>query len=362
MMMLIRSPHDYFFVSYSYDGGDSWSEPEPSTFYGTNTTASMLRLSDGRVLAFWNNTKPMPQPDYSEVKKWPNDYVVTATSECAFTNRDAAHVAISDDGGKTFKGYREFLLNPLRNSTDYRYVGSPFRYIDKSVHQFQAYELPYGKILVCAGQNIVSRIVIFDINWLLETGAKEDFLKNALTKISTHTYVRSLWGCYCAATGNGHCSWNRAPAAYLYPDPDGDWKEVLSISKHNDDRLYYPIGGATWNFPASKQGKVTVELKIAEKTARLVLTDRWYNPSDEYVAEFSPFAFDIDVSEIGEGYEKLVIDYDTEKGTATLSVGDKVLRNIKSAFDAPTGLSYLVMQCATEEESRGFYVRSMEKQ
>lgn len=361
MMMLIRSPHDQFFVSYSYDGGDSWTDPAPSTFYGTNTTPFMLHLSDGRILAFWNNTKPLPQPDYSVVKKWPNPYVVTGQGECGFTNRDAAHAAISLDGGETFEGYREFLLNPLRNNTDFRYVGGITRSIDKSVHQFQAYELPFGKVLVSAGQNIASRLVIFDVNWLLETNAKEDFLLNALEKISTHTYVNSLWGSYYRQVGNGHCAWNRAPAAYLYPDPDGDWKEVLRISKHHDERLHNDIGGATWNFPASKQGKVSVVMKLTEQTARLTLTDRWYNPSDPYVAEFSPFAFEPTVEQLGTEYVKVDIDYDTVSGNATMSVDGKEISSIKMNCKAPTGISYIVLQCATEEESEGFYVRSLEK-
>ena len=362
MMMIIRSPHDCFYVSYSYDGGDTWSKPEPSTFYGTNTTAYLLRLSDGRLIAFWNNTSPLPQPDYDKQVPPVHDNVRRGLGENAFTNRDAAHAAISDDCGKTFSGYREFFLNPIRSNTDFRYIGGLAMSNDKSVHQFQAYELPYGKVLVCLGQNVSARLLIFDINWLYETSAEENFVKNALEKITTHTYLKSFSGHTAHKAGNGHCAWNRAPSAYLMPDPEGSFAEVLSISKHKDSRLYSEIGGASWNFPASKRGRVSINLKLAEKTARLILTDRWYNPCDEYASAQSPFSFELSNAELGEGYCELQLDFDTEKAIATAKINGKCLATIDAKMQIPTGISYLVMQCATDTDSEGFYVKSLAKQ
>jgi hypothetical protein len=149
------------------------------------------------------------------------------------------------------------------------------------------------------GQNLCARLLIFDINWLYETDVREDFTVNALEKITTHTYVKSLCGHTAHVAGNGHCAWNRAPNAYLLPDPQGSLCEVLSISSRRDKRLYNSIGGATWNFPASARGRVRLKIKLAEQSARLVLTDRWYNTCDEYAAELSPFAFEISTADIG---------------------------------------------------------------
>lgn len=361
LMMIIRSPHESFYQSFSEDGGDTWSESVPSSFYGTNTTAFLLRLSDGRTLALWNNTKPLPQDDHEKASPPVSDNVKKGLGENAFTNRDAAHAAISLDGGKTFRGYREILLNPLRAHTDYRYIGGLAISNDKSVHQFQAIELPYNKVLVAVGQNIAARLVIFDLDWLLETTAREDFVQTALEHITTHTYVKSYGDHTAHVTGNGHCSWNRAPSAFLYPDPEGSMHEVLSISKHHDARMYNDIGGATWNFPASTQGRVSVRLKLAEQSARLILADRWYNTCDPYAIEAS-FVFEPTVKDIGTGYVTLSISYDTDAGTATLSADDKELLTVKANKPAPTGLSYLILQCATEGESEGFYVRWLEKE
>lgn len=359
MMMILRNPMDCFYKSYSYDGGDSWSYPEPTDFYGTNTTAFLLRLSDGRIINFWNNTKPLSQPNLKEIPTAQN-IAVDGNGENGFTNRDAAHAAISEDGGETFIGYREILLNPVRNNADFRYIGGVDS-ADKSVHQFQAFELPFNKVLVSVGQNLASRrLVMFDVDWLYETSRREDFLRG-IENVTTHTYVKSVSGCHIWEVGNGHCAYNRTYSAYLLPDPEGGYAEVLHISKHHDERLLNDIGGMCWNFPVSKQGRVTVTMKIAEKQARFILADRWYNTCDPYAACQSPFWFELDTLDVGDGYATIDIDYDTEKGEASVFVKDELLFKVRMTTDCPVGISYLILQCATDGDSTGFYIKSLEK-
>jgi len=361
MIMIIRTPTDCFYKSYSHDGGDTWSTPEPSTFWGTNTTAFFLRLSDGRVITFWNNTKPLPEADHRATRPPVTEKTVIGRHEDVFTNRDAAHAAITEDGGKSFIGYREILLNPVRANTDFRYVGGVASSNDKSVHQFQAFELPFGKVLVSAGQNTVSRrLLIFDVNWLYETARSEDFLLG-LSDITAHTYVKSISGCTVGTVGNGHCAWNRAPSAYLMPDPDGGYREMLYICKRHDDRLWGDIGGATWNFPASRVGRVTLSLRMVEKQARLTLTDRWYNPCDPYVGELSPFCIELDAAEIGTEPVRVDIDYDTLHAIACVSVNGVPHAECPMQGACETGISYVIMQCATDGDSKGFYVEKIEK-
>lgn len=361
MLMILRTPLDSFYKSYSHDGGNSWSIPEESTFYGTNTTAFLLRLSDGRIITFWNNTRPLPEPDHKKTLPFPGSVVVDGIGEDAFTNRDAAHAAISEDGGETFIGYREILLNCIRNNADFRYAGDIESSLDKSVHQFQAFELPYNKVLVSVGQNVASRrLVIFDVDWLYETSRREDF-KSGLASLTAHTYLKSISGSHAWSIGNGHCSWNRTMSAYPMPDPDGGYGEALLISKHHDDRLINDIGGITWNFPASKKGSVEIELKIVEKQARVILTDRWYNTCDPFAALQSPFWFELSAKDIGEEFVKVKVNYSTEEETGEVLVNDKPFSRIKMTNPCPTGLSYLMLQCATDGDSKGFYVRSLEK-
>ncbi|MEE0928983.1 MAG: sialidase family protein [Acutalibacteraceae bacterium] len=360
MMMIIRTPMDCFYKCYSYDGGDSWTTPEPSTFYGTNTTAFFLRLTDGRVVTFWNNTKPLSQPNHKNANPTADKSVAEGTGENSFTNRDAAHAAITEDG-ENFIGYREILLNEVRNNSDFRYIGGAKSSTDKSVHQFQAFELPFNKILVSAGQNKASRrLVIFDVDWLYETSRTDDFLKG-MGGLTTHTYLKSISGCHQWEVGNGHCCWNRTYSAYPVPDPEGSYAEVLSISKHHDERLYNDIGGACWNFPATKQGRVSLQLKIAEKSARIILTDRWYNTCDPYVTHYSPFWFELDAVDLGESYSEVNIDYDTEKGEAKVLLGEELYFKVKMSNPCPTGISYLILQCATDGDSKGFFVKKLQK-
>ena len=362
MMMIIRTPKDCFYVSNSEDGGESWSYPEPSNLYGTNTTAFLLKISDGRILSFWNNTRPLPEQDHDAAIPPVSAEVKCGIYEDVFTNRDAAHVAISEDGGETFIGCRELYLNPLRNNADFRYIGGAKTSADKSVHQFQAFELPYNKILVSVGQNeVCRRLIIFDIDWLYQTEVCEDFVKNALEKISTQTYVKSGSGSQVWSIGNGHCAWNRAHAAYLVPDPAGSYGEVLSISSLDDDRLYNRIGGATWNFPASRSGKVSIDMMIEEKRAKIILTDRWYNPTDAYAAMQSPFFFELTRDDIGDGFCRVDIIYETDNGSATVYVGDRLIKSVAMSCPCPTGISYLVLQCDESESSKGFYVKMLEK-
>ena len=125
----------------------------------------MLRLSDGRILNFWNNTRPLPELDHEKQTPPVAETVKDGTWEDVFTNRDVAHAAISSDKGENWTGVRELYLNGIRNNADFRYVGGVLYSLDKSVHQFQAFELPFNKILVSVGQNPVSiggRVNIMD--------------------------------------------------------------------------------------------------------------------------------------------------------------------------------------------------------
>ena len=362
LLMLIRSPMDSYYQAMSYDGGETWTEPEPSFFYGTNTNSYILHLSSGRTVCFWNNTAGMAQPNHKATKPYPGDDIVKGECENAFTNRDAAHAAITDDGGKTFHGFREIMLNPVRNNSDFRYVGTGATGGDKSSQDIKAVELPFNKILVMVGQHRMAlRKVIFDADWLYETTRKEDFLAG-VSNLTTHTYTKSISGCFFVKVGNGHCAWNHTYGAYPMPDPDGGVNEVLNVRKHHDDRLLNDIGGVVWNFPMSRKGRVTVDLKIAEKQARFTLTDRWYNTCDPYAAIQSPFWFELDVTDTGCKFTKVVIDYDVDKGMAEVSLDGEHFFKVAMRNPCITGISYLMLQCATDGDSEGFYVRSMEKE
>ena len=343
LMMITRTSEDYHYISYSIDGGDSWSKPEKSCFHSTGTMPHLTRLSDGRLLFFWCNTKLLPELAGAD-----------GVWEDVFTNRDANHVAISEDDGKTWLGFRELFLNPLRCSADFRSSGGPEDTRDKSVHQFETLELPMGKMLVAFGQHpVCRRIAIFDIRWLYEKSRKEDFI-HGLASLSTQTYVKSILGGHRGTPQNpnarvGHCAYNRTNSVLLVPSPEHDGREALHICTTDDERLVSNIGGAVWNFPIAKKGRITVRLFVKGEGLRLSLLDHWMNPTDDTVAYFSNFSFVVrpDMMHGDAFYTDIVLDFDCFTNTVKVSSGDylNLVFHMQNT-NYPNGLCYLHTQSA----------------
>ena len=205
LWMLLRTSMDNLYQSYSTDGGESWSDPVPSRFYATCTMPTFFRLKDGRLLLFWCNTTPLPEVDRS------GDMTIRPEQrnglwEDVFTNRDAIHAAISEDDGRSWIGFRELYLDPLRNESDFATREGTSASLDRSVHQSQAVELPQGKVLVALGQHpLVRALVIFDPSWLYETERSDSF-SAGLNDWTTFKFLDGI---------KGHCAFNRDPGAPL---------------------------------------------------------------------------------------------------------------------------------------------------
>ena len=259
LWMLMRTSHDRHYQAFSEDGGEIWSEATPSPFYGTITMPTLYRMSDGRLLFFWCNTTPLPERTGTD-----------GVWEDVFTNRDALHVAISTDDGRTWKGFRELLLNPERNSPVF---GNTRGGEDKSVHQVQAVEVAPGKILVSAGQHrLCRRLLLFDVRWLYEPRRSCDF-SNGLSDWSAFRYYKGIVG---------HCAYHRQAEDLLGVHPDDSTRKVLQLGYTPNDSLVQDNDGAVWNFPAAKDGSLLLHLRIPqnESEVTLVLNDRWFNPTD----------------------------------------------------------------------------------
>ena len=348
LWMLIRTSLDFHWESFSDDGGETWSPVRPSPFHGTLTMPTFHHLGDGRLLLLWCNTKPLPELDHDtqpELREWERN----GLAEDVFTNRDAAHAAISDDDGRTWRGFREILLNPCRNDSDFRTHGGNADSLDKSVHQFQAIDLPGGKVLVSAGQHeTCRRLVMFDPDWLLETSHSSDF-SLGLGDWSVQLYVKGIAGNYRPPVP-GHCAYNRRPGAQLVPDPEPEsvLREVLQIARIPDPRLVSDRQGAVWNFPALISGEVSVEIRLpaGSQGLRLSLLDHWRNPCDETVADEAAFTFAIVPGEIiqQDRWLRLVVAWGDGDGPAKLSLDGRILAVAPRHDATPFGLSYLHLQ------------------
>lgn len=371
LWMVVRTsgPHAAFYRS--SDGGETWSTGTPHpAFWQANTMPYLFRLSDSRLLFIWNNTAMLPTRDLSEYPEL-GQGERTGVWEVAFTNRDALHAAISDDDGRTWRGFRELALNEIRNACDFRSCGrDAAQGNDKSVHQTQALELADGKVMVSYGQHKASRrIVLFDPDWLLETSRDEDF-RAGLGHISNHLYVRSLSGGTRGWTG--HCAWNRMPGATLVRDPDTDApppgekrsvREVLQLARVDDPRLVSTRQGVVWNFPAARKGTVTVTCRIVGAGFRLTLADHWINPCDETGPGLSPFSRPVMPSDVpATGWHDVTAAWDCDAGHVTLSVDGKTIATQPLAHVPPFGLSYLHLQTLAEQaDPQGTYIRHLSK-
>lgn len=343
LVMYVRTSQNYHYCYKSSDGGSTWSLPEQTNFHGTITMPVLHKLSDGRIVFFWCNTQPLPELNHDEAFPPLGNDEKTGIWEDVFTNRDVNHLAISDDDMKTWKGFREIFINNLRNYADFRSIGG-LDSQDKSVHQGQILELPYNKLMIHFGQNeVLRKVVILDIDWLYQQGRSEDF-RNGLSNVSTHMYVKSNLGGFRGFSG--HCAYNRTNGALLIPDPAGNFEEVLQICRTEDPRLVYQKQGAVWNFPTSEKGRVEIKLSVKGSGVRICLTDHWYNPVDETVADEAHAS--IEVSKKCD-WTVVSIDYDTEQGKVTYTVGDEVVHGEINAC-APNGLSYLHIQSLAEEQ------------
>lgn len=104
--MLMRTQSGCQWESFSEDEGIRWSAPRPSRFPSSSAPAVWLKLRDGRICLIWNNATFAPYA------------------------RTSLAIAVSDDAGYTFHGYREIAHTPAYvASADQRYgVQYPYPY------------------------------------------------------------------------------------------------------------------------------------------------------------------------------------------------------------------------------------------
>ena len=364
LWMACRATLRHHYLYKSKDGGRTWSGPEKMAgFYASNTMPTFFKLKDGRILFFWNNTEPLAKRD---PKEYPELFKreLGGHGETVFTNRDALHVAISDDDGKTWKGFREVALNSLRNCPDFRMIGNArCEENDKSVHQTQPMELPGGKILLAYGQGASRRICLFDVRWILEKGRFDDFTQG-LGGLSNHLFVRSRNGA-CRIMYTGHCAFNRIPGAALVRRPDMDQGVIydcLQVCRIRDERLDNDHQGVAWNFPAALKGRIELDCRVGGEGVRFALCDRWINPGDEHAADYAAFSFPIDAAALGgrDAWKKLSVSWDWKARTATVACGDtRRTFGLKTDGLSPYGPSYMHLQSvAGAHDPKGVYFRS----
>jgi hypothetical protein len=225
--MLIRTQQGRFYESFSPDGA-AWSPPQPTSILSSDSPAGLVRLEDGRIVLFWNNCLRFPY---------------------AYGGRHVLHAAISEDEGKTWRGYREVARDPRRHEPPP--PGGDFG---------TAYPFPTvvngGKVIYCTGQG-AGRVLLMllDPDWLLETSQKADFSDGA-----------EEWATF------------GTQGVEFVAHPEKPGAKVLSLRKTDPD---WPAA-AVWNFPSGRQGRLHLRLKLNPGFAGALvgLTDHFSVPFD----------------------------------------------------------------------------------
>ncbi|MBT7394169.1 MAG: exo-alpha-sialidase [Prolixibacteraceae bacterium] len=348
--MLMRNSNDHLWESFSEDKGETWSEAVPTQFKcGPNSWVTTKRLSTGEILLVWNNAMSM-HPSVTQ-DKW------------SFTNRDVIHVAISSDEGKTWHGFRELWLDEMRDSS--QFVNHPG---DKGQNESKVAETPEGNILVACGQAPGHRaFLLLDPNWIYQKSASEDF-SNGLDYWSSHKLlvrspIYSRWY---------HYRYNRKKGAELIPHPTNPEKQVLKIRREADSTVYSQRDCAVWNFPSGRAGTFETKIYLNKKFrgGMIVLTDRWYQPTDTQGEEMAMFSLDIPA---GGGVEKEFVlekekwytvtfswNLETENSCEVEIDGKKLSSKLPLLNPNENGISYVRFRSSSVwPDNEGFLIESV---
>ena len=327
--MLIRTQAGVLYESFSEDGVN-WADATPSRFPSSNSPAFPIRLADGRIVVFWNNCVMPPRVGKDGV----------------YGGRDALHAAISDDEGKTWRGFREVYRDPTRN-------GSPPKTGDRGTAYPHATLTKEGKILLVSGQgeNRRRRFLV-DPDWLTQTSAAASF-ENL-----------DEWHVF-KGFGPAARFWrDRVAGAQLVNHPDDANAKALHI-RRPDER---DADGASWNFPAGSSGTLKLRLRLADGFGggHISLTDRFYDPCDDQGDVTAVWAVKIrDDGQIGDQaalepgkWHSVQFNWSDKKCTVT--VDGKTAAVVSSHSAAASGVSYLRLRSlAGKTEPGGFFVDSV---
>ncbi|MFN7937726.1 MAG: sialidase family protein [Bryobacteraceae bacterium] len=210
LWMLMRTQTGRLYQSFSHDGVE-WSAAAPSNFWSSNSPAALLRLRNNALLLAWNNCLPPPKHEGQGV----------------YGGRDALHVALSRDEGRTWRGFREVYLDPTRNETP------PQRGDRATAYPFLT-ETRSGQIVLVTGQGERRRAIIrFHPDWLTA---------------GQHESRPEDWSTFES-----------------FGPAKGYWR----------DRR--PGPATTWNFPALSSGSLRIE---ASGEAQLTLSDHFRDPAE----------------------------------------------------------------------------------
>ncbi len=226
--LLLRTQLGRLFESFSKDGA-VWTKPTPTSIFSSDSPPSLTRLKDGRIVMLWNNCLRF---SYAQ------------------GGRHILHAAISEDDGRTWRGYREVARNP---------------FVDDPPPSNGDHGVSYTLPALTSDGEIITPIQVggtggmwqlrFNPDWLHETSRKTDFSSGA-----------EGWSTF------------GTKGVEVVTNPDKSGMRALQMRKPEAD---WP-SAAVWNFPNGMKGRLKLRLKLNPGFvgARIGLTDHFSVPFD----------------------------------------------------------------------------------
>lgn len=332
LWMLMRTQTGFLYESFSSDQGETWCDARPSRFVCSSSPPMLWRIPDGRIVVIWNNCESPPAHDGAGV----------------YVNRDALHGAVSDDEGKTWRGFREVYRDPHESQTP------------PNTDRGSAYPTPpvwaNGRFVFLTGQGVGRRnLVSVDPRWLTLAHAEDDFSAGL-----------GQWIVFKPIGPASRYRRERIPGPPLVDHPTKPDAKVLHLRKPDE----HDADGALWNFPNGVKGTLTLRLmpKPGFGGASIVLTDRSFKPTDDHSERLAVFAVTIRPDgKLGDGpqlaldkWHTLAFGWDLRTRNCTLSIDGRKALTLKQLNATGNGLSYLHLRSkAAKVDAAGVFIESV---
>ena len=329
LWMLMRTQAGCLYESVSKDNGTTWSAAAPSRFRTSTGPANLLRHRDGRLVLTWNNCE------------LPTKHAGVGV----YGGRDALHIAISDDDGRTWQGFREIYLDHRRND-------NPSASGDRGTAYPLAAFTADGQIVVLAGQGKGGRNpILVDPDWITATSAECDF-SDGLAQWTVYQHI-----------GPAKRWWRaRRIGCEIIETPGESGTRSLHV-RHAPNEPSEP-DTAVWNFPNGWRGELTARIRLpaGSQGAIFSLNDRFFDPSNALGEDAAMFQSRVTAeSTQPDTWHLLSLRWDLSSRQCEYRLDDKLIATLPLHSRTLNGVSYVrIRSAATKPDAQGIIIRRVQ--
>ncbi|MBX7210367.1 MAG: glycoside hydrolase [Verrucomicrobiaceae bacterium] len=331
--MLMRTQAGCLFESFSKDNGTTWSAAVPSRFRTSTGPANLLRHRDGRLVLTWNNCE-LP---------------LKHESVGVYGGRDALHIAISSDDGRTWQGFREIYLDHRRND-------NPAASGDRGTAYPLGAFTEDGQIVILAGQGKGGRNpILVDPDWITATSAESDF-HDGLAQWTTYQHI-----------GPAKRWWRaRRVGCELIETPGERGTRSLHVRHVASTDAPSEPDTAVWNFPNGWRGELTARIRLpaGSQGALFSLNDRFFDPSNTLGEDAAVFQARVTADNAKpDEWHTLSLRWYLTSGNCEYRLDDKLVSELPLHSHTLNGVSYLrIRSAAAKPDPHGVIISHVKAQ